>query len=116
MLEQDYLTLMLTTFAGLIGLAVLVIGGIAFAAKTSSASTATTLLILGAGGFAFAALAAAYGEMNTQIALSRVGPASLAVTAPSRIETLTSLSLGFLIVFVALSFRVMITRRSRLSD
>src|SRR5688572_8347727 len=54
------------------------------------------LAIVAASAVAFGILGAAYSEMNIQIAVSDVGPVSLAVIAPGRAEWLLCLSIGLL--------------------
>jgi len=82
----------------LIGLVVLTVIGLAMAAGSSGGSGEIEVLLAVTGGAAivFGLLGAAYGEMNTQIAISRIGAVSFEVTAPSRAEFLLCLSLGLL--------------------
>ena len=87
--------IMVSCLLALIGVTIMALIGVATAAaKPSGGEIEVALALTAAGAILFGLLGAAYGEMNTQIAISRVGPVSFAVTAPSRAEALLCLSYG----------------------
>jgi hypothetical protein len=67
----------------------------------------TPLALLAAGSATVGLLGAAYGWMTVQMALSRIGPTSFAITAPSYAEAALVASLGLFGAVVALGLRTM---------
>jgi len=63
-------------------------------------------------GFLISLLSAVYVELMTQMTLASIGPATFAVTAPARVESLISLALGLGVALASLGFLRLRTPRS----
>ena len=94
------MTLMLLTFP------ILVLGVVGVALRSAARPVAMVLRVAALASALLGLSAAAYGWLNIQTALSRVGPMRIEVTAPSYAEVLLVLAWGLAVAAVAMLFAV----------
>ncbi|HYC73373.1 hypothetical protein [Brevundimonas sp.] len=105
-LEADIIAKLAMLLLMLLTLPILVLGVFGVAVRSAARSMAMILRIAALAAGVLGLLAGAYGWLNIQTAIARVGPVSIEVTAPSWAEVLLVVAYSMLVAGFALLFAV----------
>lgn len=105
-IDADIIARMMMLLIMLLTFPIMVLGVVGLLVRSAAAPMAMVLRLAGAACALLGLFGAAYGWMNVQTAISRVGPVQFAVTAPSYAEVLLVSGWGLFIAAIALAFAV----------